>query len=722
MKLRPLFLCVLLGNSLASAVPPPEVRVVTDDYHGVKVEDPYRYFEEPGNAEVAAWSKALAAKSASRLSALAKRDRIAEFIRQAEEGKGDEVGKILRRPDETLYFLMMKQGYPINLLYRKRPHQQAELVLDPRKVVDGGEAPATIKYFNVSPDGRALVACITAGGGENGELYIFDLKDGRTIGGPIDRTRWFNAYWLPDSSGFIYNRLQKLGPDAAPREAFQRSIVYLHKLGSDASRDVPVFGIGVNERVSVQPEDLSIVMTIPGSEWAVALNEDGVSARFILHLAKLDDLIAGKPKWRELCDRDDLVGAMSGNCLAIHHQHLFLLTRKNAPNGRIVKVDLETLDLEAATTIYTPERGVIQEFHGTGDGLYVRLLDGGPSRLLRLPYQSLDTPQPITTPEQGRISLHGGLSVDPRQRGVMFTLSSWTRPPRHFAVGPDDTAAYPLTLAEETLPAICDELLSRQIMLPSYDGTMIPVSLVYRKDLDLGKPHPVMLNGYGAYGTTIQPRFYPSDAGLCGMGAIKAVAHVRGSGAFGETWRLAGYQATKPNTWKDLIAVAEGLVKEGYTTPGQIALHGRSAGGIAVGRAITEKPGAFGAALIGVGLSDALRMETTANGVPNISEFGSTKTPAGFAALHAMSPYHHIKDGVSYPSTLLYHGANDTRVKLWHSQKMAARLMAANDGGNPVLLRIDYHTGHGGGTSRDQWNELYTDLLAFFFAHCGSPE
>jgi len=231
----------------------------------------------------------------------------------------------------------------------------------------------------------------------------------------------------------------------------------------------------------------------------------------------------------------------------------------------------------------------------------------------------------------------------------------------------------------------------------------------------------VMLSAYGSYGITIEPSRWNSDPILFEEGAIKVVAHVRGGGALGDEWRLAGRQATKPNTWKDLIAVAEGLVKENYTSPERICISGRSAGGITVGRAMTEAPEKFGAVLIGVGLCDAIRAETTPNGVPNIPEFGSVKTEAGFRALHAMSAYHHVKDQTSYPATLVFHGANDTRVELWQSLKMAARLMSATTSEEPILMRVDYQAGHSSGVSVTQRNQLDADILSFFFAHCHRP-
>jgi len=197
---------------------------------------------------------------------------------------------------------------------------------------------------------------------------------------------------------------------------------------------------------------------------------------------------------------------------------------------------------------------------------------------------------------------------------------------------------------------------------------------------------------------------------------------VRGGGENGQEWYEAGKQKTKPNTWKDAIAAGEWLVAKGYTTPARLSIRGGSAGGILVGRAITERPELFGAAVDDVPVSDMIRMESSANGVPNIPEFGSVKTEEGFRALHAMSSYHWVKDGVPYPAVLVTTGANDPRVDAWQAAKMAARLQAATSSGKPVLLRIDYDAGHGMGSTKKQTYEVSADRFAFLLWQAGVKE
>ena len=237
--------------------------------------------------------------------------------------------------------------------------------------------------------------------------------------------------------------------------------------------------------------------------------------------------------------------------------------------------------------------------------------------------------------------------------------------------------------------------------------------------------NPVLLQGYGAYAATDEPAFDPAQLAWLRHGGINAICHVRGGGVHGREWYEAGRGATKPNTWKDGIACAEYLIAAGYTRPARLAIYGGSAGGIFAGRAITERPDLFAAAVIQVGALDMVRSETTATGSQNTAEFGTVKDEAGFRALLAMSAYHHVEDGRKYPAVLFIHGVNDARVDVWHSLKMAARLQAAGAGlagARPALLRLDYDAGHGAGSTREQhWQEL-ADMWSFILWQTGDPQ
>jgi prolyl oligopeptidase len=248
---------------------------------------------------------------------------------------------------------------------------------------------------------------------------------------------------------------------------------------------------------------------------------------------------------------------------------------------------------------------------------------------------------------------------------------------------------------------------------------LVPLSIVSRKGLPRDGSNPLLLDGYGAYGVSQKPTLGSSSLAWYEQGGIIAVAHVRGGGEFGEDWHLAGKGARKPNTWRDAIACAEWLIAHRYTSPAKMAIQGSSAGGIFVGRAITERPELFAAAIDASPLSDMIRFEASPGGAQNVPEFGSIATHEGFSALLEMSPYHSVVDATRYPAVLLTTGINDPRVPPWQAAKMAARLQAATSSGKPVLLRVDYDAGHGLGSTQQQQEEQHADMLAFLLWQLG---
>ena len=280
-----------------------------------------------------------------------------------------------------------------------------------------------------------------------------------------------------------------------------------------------------------------------------------------------------------------------------------------------------------------------------------------------------------------------------------------------------DTKLQPLGAFDE--PA---DVESKETKVSSYDGTLVPLSLIYKKGIKLDGSHPTLLDGYGAYSITIDPEFNPRYLAWIEQGGVLAFAHVRGGGEYGEEWHRAGMLQNKPNTWRDFIACAEYLIKQGYTSSAKLAGQGGSAGGILIGRAFTERPELFAAALSDVGLSDMIRDMFSPDGPLNVPEYGDLKDRQGFQNLFEMSAYYHVKDGTHYPAVMITTGINDPRVVPWEPGKMAARLQAATASGKPVLLRVDYHGGHGtiGGT-KTQAEELSADKWSFLLWQFGVP-
>jgi prolyl oligopeptidase len=271
-------------------------------------------------------------------------------------------------------------------------------------------------------------------------------------------------------------------------------------------------------------------------------------------------------------------------------------------------------------------------------------------------------------------------------------------------------------------PADLSGFEAREVEATSADGIKVPLSILCKKGLALDGSHPALYEGYGAYGISIDPSFNPRTLAWIERGGVFAFVHARGGGEFGESWHNAGRNETKQHTIDDMVAAAQYLIQQRYTSPEHLAVLGTSAGGIAVGGAIVQHPELFVAAIDNVGGTDLLRFQNTQGGAANIPEFGDVTDPKGFKNLYSVSPYHHVIDGTRYPAVLGITGANDPRVPSWIVAKMVARLQAASSSGRPILLRVDFDEGHGLGSSRPQRERLLADEFSFILWRSGDPE
>jgi len=379
-------------------------------------------------------------------------------------------------------------------------------------------------------------------------------------------------------------------------------------------------------------------------------------------------------------------------------------------------------DLSKAQTVIAAGSGVVVSHQVAKDAVYVTQRRGVTTALLRVPFTPRAQAEELALPVSGSVSL---VDVDSRLPGAIVSLAGWTRTSKPYYVNAADGKLAALDLVRPGAYDAPLDIEAREVTVKSHDGVEIPVSVLTRKGIKLDGNNPTIVYGYGAYGITENPLFNPRIYAWIERGGVYAYAHVRGGGAFGEEWHMAGRKVTKPNTWKDGIAVAQWLIANRYTSPARIGIYGGSAGGIFVGRAITERPDLFAAAVPAVGVMDMVRTEASANGVANIPEFGTVKSEEEFRALLAMSSYHHIKDATRYPAVMLVHGVNDTRVDVWQSAKFASRLAAGSQtlkDSKPVLMRLDYDLGHGQGGTRNQQQAQTADVWSFFLWQFGVPE
>jgi prolyl oligopeptidase len=705
-------LCALTATVATAQTKPPvaPVKDVTDTYFGVAVNDPYRYMEDMKDPEVIAWMKAQADYTRVVLDRIPQRAVLLSEIQKYGDAAPSRTFGIQVNGNHIYYYKRLASENIPKLYGRKGIGGKERLLVDPEAMKGPENQHYAIDWFSPSPDNKYIAYGLSLGGSEQSVLHVKDVATGKETGDLIDRANFGPPGWTSDNR-LLYNRLQKLAPDAPPAEKYVNSRVYLHPLGSDPEKDVAILGPGVAPGVTIDPASIPSAATIPGSRHAVGVVANGVEREQTIYVATIESLAAGKPDWKKVVDPSDDV-----TDLTLIGNDLYLLSHKGASRFKVLKLDLKEPDLAKAGMVVPPSESVVTGLAAAKDALYVRRMNGSTSDLLRVPYTADAKPVAVKLPFDADIA---ALATDVRVPGVIYEASAWTRYGGFYSYDPRTSKVTDTGLQPQGPYDNLDELVATEVKVPSHDGTLVPLSIVHRKGLKLDGANPTILYGYGAYGISQTPSYGPTFLPWFRRGGILAVAHVRGGGEYGQDWYKGGYKGTKPNTWKDAIACAEWLIANKYTATPRLAILGGSAGGILVGRSITERPDLFGAAIDMVPVSDSLRVELSASGVPNIPEFGSVKTEEGFKALYAMSSYHHVKEGTAYPATLVTTGINDPRVDAWEAGKMAARLQAASTSGKPVLLRIDYDAGHGIGSTKKQAYEERADEFAFLFWQLG---
>lgn len=693
--------------AVAASGPPVAPRVpVVDDYYGTKVTDDYRWMEDRHAPKFEQWCRAQGQYARAVLDRIPGRDALQTRI--AAHTGGGTVATQMHQAGGKLFYLKLEPGQDNFKLYVRDGIDGTEsLLVDPDQDASPGHHFA-IDYFEPSPDGSRVAYGISPGGSEKSVIHIMDVALRRDSPEAIDRADYGSPSWRDDNRSFYYNRFAKVGPHARDTEQYLNSRACLHVVGTDPDQDRALLGTGVPGSLPLTPVDYPFIECTTGSPYVLAVINHGADPAVTAYVARADhDQLS---KWVKIADVGDAVTA-----IVPHGDKLYLLTHKNAPRYQVIAVDAASPNLAKAVTVVRPSERVIEGMEATASALYVRDLDGGLGRLRRYDFAS-GRLEEVALPIKGALY---GPYLDPKSDLVLAGMVSWLSPPAYYRLDGKDAVRTSIVppWKEDVSRYTVDE-----VQAPSWDGTPIPLSIVHRRDIRLDGKNPVWLDGYGAYGISITPSFVARYLTLLEDGGVYAVAHVRGGGEFGEEWHLAGKQATKPNTYKDLIACAEYLVKQGYGSPATLAIEGRSAGGITVGMATTARPDLFRVVFNGVGDNNALRCEYGTDGPANSLEYGSTKTEAGFRALYAVDATQHVKPGTAYPAVLLTSGFNDPRVAPWQPGKMAAHLQAATTSGRPVLFLVDFDAGHGMGSSKSQRDRELADQLAFLYWQIGSRD
>lgn len=695
-------------------VPPPmPAQNVPDVHWGVTVDDPYRFLEQVKDPAVMSWMKGQAEATDSILKRIPGRSTIVAALKEKESVGGTVISSIYRTKNNRWFYLKRSQGQSqAKLVWRDGVNGEEKLLVDPEQISKEMGKPHAVQSFHPSPDGKLLAYGMHASGAEIGNMYVIDVASGQAVLPPIDRVRFAAVSWRQDGQALFFSRLRPGFETMRSTERFADTGRYYLDLKAP-NPDQLIFSGSKYPDLKLPNFATGYVQEIPGTDLAGMVVNFGVDRRLAMYVAKLDQVLAGQAKWQEVFNQSADVREVD-----MGHGHVYLRSALNAPRFKVLKLKLSELDIQKAELVLPESEGVLRAISVAQDALYVTRREGVNTSLLRLPIAGKGAFEKIALPLEGNVTVSG--SVD--HQDLVVAVSSWTQALRRFVFTPAKAQFARLNLAPPVEPVQRAEVITKEVMVTSHDGVKVPVSIIMRKDAVLNGQNPTILYGYGAYGTTEEPSRSNNVMTWVERGGIYAFAHVRGGGALGSQWHEAGQKITKFNTWKDGIAAAEWLIANGYTKASKLGIYGGSAGGIFVGRAMTERPDLFAAAVPSVPVLDMVRSEQRANGVANVPEYGTVKVEAEFHALLRNSSYHAIQNDKRYPATMLMHGVNDSRVDVWQSLKYASRLADAQKGQQAVLLRLDYEAGHGAGSGADQANQRTADLQAFMLWQMGVPE
>jgi prolyl oligopeptidase len=697
------FSMTLLQRSLwattGTGVPPAPVAridIVRDTYFGETLSDPYRWMENDKDPEWLPFLKGQNDHARAVLDALPTR---ASLLKRVQQLSGDMVTTSrVQRAGGLIFFTQRPLGADnFKLFVRQDNRSRDRTLVDPTKA-SGPKGHVSLDWWRASPDGRYVVYGLSENGSEDSTLRVLSVADGRDLPERIANTEAANPQWLDDGSGFFYNQLT--GKVDTP-ERYLDSQARFHRLGSDPSADPVLMKRGLVAGIDYEKIQAPYIATFQGARHAILLLSD-VRPEARTFIAPLADVVAGRARWTPVASFEDEVTDVD-----LDGEDLYLLVNKGSPRGRLVKTSAAAPDLATAAIVVPQGPFVLESTARARDGLYLKIMDGGISRLRKLGNDGRVADIPL--PFDGTIAAIYSVA---KEDGALLSLAGWLTPAGIYSVDPGGRVADTGINPNPNIDVSAYE--AKRFFATAKDGVKIPYTLIYRKGLQLDGRAPAWISAYGSYGiAAYTPAFVGRNLALVDAGAIVGYANVRGGGEYGREWHKAGQLANKPNTWRDLIAVCEELCDKKYTSPQHLAIGGRSAGGIAVGRALTERPDLFAAVVDGVGWSNPLRYVVEQNGYGEEPEWGAINDPAGYRALKSIDSYQSVQDGTPYPAVLLTTGVTDPRVAPFHVAKMAARLQAATSSGKPVLLRVDYDAGHGVGSTRTQQDREAADTFAF---------
>lgn len=667
---------------------PPADPAIVSDYHGTYVPDPFRPLENATSPETLSWISEQNALTRSILDAVPGREVLVN--RLDELSKADTDGVPFRHGDRFLFY-RRADGANFHALYESDTPDgdSPRLLLDPDTFSSDGSI--SLSSISLSPDGKYLAYSLSDSGSDWRKIKIRDLKSGQDLPEELEQIKFSGINWDTTSQGFYYSRFPDPDPAKRYQDVNQNQKAYYHQIGTAQSQDPFIF-----EKPQCPNQGVGVSVTGDG-KYLIARVSDGTRSENELYLK------SGNQQFTPLFSGFDASYSFTGNDGPI----FYILTDRDAPRSRLVAVDIRKPEPENWKDIIPETSRTLTSITRREDRLLAYYLSNAHSELSIFSIDGSSETR-VQLPGKGSIGQVTGRSTD--DEGY-FSYSSFEQPSSVYKL---ELATGAVTLHRESKVDIDPDLfVTQQVWYQSKDGTQVPMFITHKNDLVLDGSHPALLYGYGGFNISLSSSYSAAVRLWLEMGGIYAQPSLRGGGEFGEMWHAAGMKENKQNVFDDFISAAEFLISEGYTSNNKLAIRGGSNGGLLVGACMVQRPDLFAAVLPEVGVLDMLRYHHFTIGHAWIPEYGCSNDPVDFDVLYKYSPLHNLRQGESYPATLISTSDHDDRVVPAHSYKFAAALQEAQGGPAPCLLRVENKAGHGSGAAFSKSGEAVVDRYAF---------
>ncbi len=668
----------------------------SDTYHSVEIKDPYRWLENPDSESTKAWVTAQKQVTSDYLETIAAKDKIQQRLTQLWDY--EKYGSPFKRGKRYFYFKNDGLQNQSVLYTLESLDSEGKVLLDPNTLSEDGTV--ALSGLSISDDGKWMAYGLSTAGSDWVEYKVKDIETGKDCPDHLKWIKFSGASWTKDNQGFFYSRYDEPKEQTKLEDVNYYQKLYYHRLGTEQAEDILIY-----HRPDQKEWGFSGGVTEDGKYLIISvwLGTDSKNLVFYQNLEQPDsevvELISEFEASYDVIDNDG--------------DTFWVQTDLDAPRGKVIRIDLNNPDrvnwqeiiAEAPETLESVgilnNQFVADYLQDARSQIKIFNLDGTFIREVELP----------------GIGSAGGFSGKRHDTETFYTFTSFTTPATIYRY--DMIAGKSKLFRQPQVDFNSNDYQTQQVFYASKDGTKIPMFITHKKGIKLDGNNPTYLYAYGGFNISLTPSFSISNLVWMEMGGIYAVPNLRGGGEYGEAWHQAGMKDKKQNVFDDFIAAAEWLIDNQYTCTKKLAIAGGSNGGLLVGACMTQRPDLFGVVLPAVGVLDMLRFHKFTIGWAWCSEYGSPDNESDFATLLAYSPLHNLKQGTTYPATMITTADHDDRVVPAHSFKFAAALQAAHQGDNPVLIRIETKAGHGAGKPTTKIIEEAADKWAFLVANLG---